>query len=240
MPPLLPNLRTTFRERNESMDPIRVVIADDDDAILRTLSDLIFTDASLELVGVAHETSEVIALALAQSPDVALIDVRMPGGGGAKAAREIRERSSSTHVVAFSNYQDAEVVLEMFRAGAYGYVAKDGSIDDVLRAIHRAAEGRTTISTGSLGDVAERLGEFHLHRHTDAVREIHGGTDAGDERDSGSDLVVGKDSHPYGRYPLMHDLGPPEPFGPRPMPDRRPGERRLIRRLPLVRPGQGD
>jgi DNA-binding NarL/FixJ family response regulator len=158
------------RERNESMDPIRVVIADDDDAILRTLSDLIFTDASLELVGVAHDTSEVIALALAESPDVALIDVRMPGGGGAKAAREIHERSSSTHVVAFSNHQEPEVVLEMFRAGAYGYVAKDGSIDDVLRAIHRAAEGRTTISTGSLGDVAERLGEFHLHRHTDAVR----------------------------------------------------------------------
>jgi hypothetical protein len=63
---------------------------------------------------------------------------------------------------------------------------------------------------------------------------------AGDERGSGSDLVVGKDSHPYGRNPLMHDLGPAEPFGPRPMPDRRPGERRLIRRLPLVRPGQGD
>jgi EAL domain-containing protein (putative c-di-GMP-specific phosphodiesterase class I)/DNA-binding NarL/FixJ family response regulator len=159
------------RERNESMDPIRVVIADDDDAILRTLSDLIFTDASLELVGVAHDTSEVIALALAESPDVALVDVRMPGGGGAKAAREIRELSSSIRVVAFSNDQDAEVVLEMFRAGAFGYVAKDGSIDDVLRAIHRAAEGRTTISTGSLGDVAERLAEFHLHRQTDAVRE---------------------------------------------------------------------
>jgi EAL domain-containing protein (putative c-di-GMP-specific phosphodiesterase class I)/CheY-like chemotaxis protein len=160
-----------IRERNESMDPIRVVIVDDDDAILRTLSDLIRTDASLELVGVAHDTSEAIALALAESPDVALVDVRMPGGGGAQATRELGERSSSTHVVAFSNNQDAEVVLEMFRAGAFGYVAKDGSIDDVLRAIHRAAEGRTTISTESLGHVAERHGEVHHHRQTDAGQE---------------------------------------------------------------------
>jgi EAL domain-containing protein (putative c-di-GMP-specific phosphodiesterase class I)/CheY-like chemotaxis protein len=159
------------RERKESMDPIRVVIADDDETILRTLSDLIGTDASLELVGVAHDTTEVVALALAESPDVALVDVRMPGGGGAKAAREIRRRSPATHVVAFSNHQDTEVVLAMFRAGAFGYVAKDGSLDDVLRAIHRAAEGRTTISTESLGDVAERLAEFHLHRQTDTVQE---------------------------------------------------------------------
>ena len=151
------------------MGPIRVAIADDDDAIVRSLTDLIGTDASLELVGVARDSSEAIALALAESPDVALVDVRMPGGGGAKAAREI-SRSSTTHVVAFSNHQDAEIVLEMLRAGAFGYVSKDGSIDDVLRAIHRAAEGRTTISTGSLGDVAERLAEFHLHRETDDVR----------------------------------------------------------------------
>jgi EAL domain-containing protein (putative c-di-GMP-specific phosphodiesterase class I)/DNA-binding NarL/FixJ family response regulator len=151
------------------VDPIRVAIADDDDAIVRSLIDLIGSDASLELVGVARDASEAIALALAESPDVALVDVRMPGGGGTKAAREI-SRSSATHVVAFSNHQEAEIVLEMFRAGAFGYVSKDGSIDDVLRAIHRAAEGRTTISTGSIGDVAERLAAFHLDRQTDEVR----------------------------------------------------------------------
>jgi EAL domain-containing protein (putative c-di-GMP-specific phosphodiesterase class I)/CheY-like chemotaxis protein len=153
------------------MAPIRVILADDDDVLLRALSDVICSDDSFDLVGTARDTIEAIELTLAESPDVALVDVRMPGGGGMEFARQIRRRSPDTNVVAFSAHQETEVVLAMVRAGAVGFVAKDGAIEDVLQAIRRAAGGRTTLSLDSVADVAERLAEFQPHRRTAAVRE---------------------------------------------------------------------
>src|SRR6266540_740865 len=125
----------------EPMDTIRLIIADDEDVVVSALSDVIAGEPGLELVGVARDADE-IALAVAGTPDVALVDVRMPRGGGARAAREIVKRSPGTSVVAFSGHDDSETVLAMFRAGAAGFVAKDGSMDDVVLAIRRAAAGR--------------------------------------------------------------------------------------------------
>ena len=152
------------------MDPVRVILADDDDLILRALSDVISTDTTIDLVGTARDTEEAIELTLAESPDVALLDVRMPGGGGMQVARQIRRRSPETHVVAFSGHQETETVLAMVRAGAIGFVAKEHSIEDVVHAIHRAAQGHATFSVDPVGDVAERLAEFQLHRKTAAVQ----------------------------------------------------------------------
>ena len=151
------------------MGQIRVIVADDEDVILSTLADVISTDAELELVGVARDADDAIALAIAQAPDVALVDVRMPAGGGTHAAREIVTRSPGTNVVAFSGNQDSETVLAMLHAGAVGYVAKDSATDDILLAIHRATEGRATIATESLRDVAELLASFHLDRESAAM-----------------------------------------------------------------------
>ena len=148
------------------MNPIRVIVADDEDLILSTLADVIATDTDLELVGVAHDTDD--AIAIAEAPDVALVDVRMPGGGGTRAAREILKRSPGTTVVAYSGNQESEAVLAMLRAGAVGYVAKDSATEDILLAIHRATEGRATIATESLRDVAELLASFHLDRESAA------------------------------------------------------------------------
>ena len=92
-------------------------------------------------------------------PDVALLDVRMPGGGGSRAAREIRRRSPETRIVAFSATTDPRTVASMVRAGAVGYVGKDQPGDEVLRAIHRSADGRSSIAVDRLGEVAERLAE---------------------------------------------------------------------------------
>jgi EAL domain-containing protein (putative c-di-GMP-specific phosphodiesterase class I)/DNA-binding NarL/FixJ family response regulator len=122
------------------MKPIRVLVAEDEPQVRDVLAAVIGTDDDLELIGAVEETEGAITMAAAERPDVALVDVRMPGGGGIRAAREIVRRSSSTKVIALSAFEDAETILTMLRAGARYYVAKSDPTDDILAAIHRAAE----------------------------------------------------------------------------------------------------
>ncbi len=138
---------------------IRVILADDEEAVIEAISELVSSDPALDLVGTARDASEAVDLAERCAPDVALVDVRMPGGGGTTATREIRRRAPDTSVVALSASFDAKTVVSMLHAGAIGYVAKDEPPDQVLRAIHRSIRGRASIAVGPMGDVAERLAE---------------------------------------------------------------------------------
>lgn len=141
------------------MGRIRLMLADDEDPVLQAIRELVSTDPFIDLVGTARDAGEAIDLAELHLPDVALLDVRMPGGGGSRAAREIRLRSPETRIVALSASTDPKTVVSMVRAGAVGYVGKDQSGDEVLRAIHRSADGRASIAVDRLGEVAERLTE---------------------------------------------------------------------------------
>ena len=69
------------------MDRIRVLVADDEPAVRAALAELIETEDTLELVGTAKDAQEAIELAIRERPDVALLDVKMPAGGGPRAAR---------------------------------------------------------------------------------------------------------------------------------------------------------
>jgi EAL domain-containing protein (putative c-di-GMP-specific phosphodiesterase class I)/DNA-binding NarL/FixJ family response regulator len=122
------------------MDGIKVLVADDEEGVRDVLAALIASDPTLTLVGSAAEADSAIALATEEQPDVALVDVRMPGGGGLRAAKEIVRRSSSTKVIAVSAQEDPQTVLSMLLAGASGYVAKSDPTDEILRTIHRTLE----------------------------------------------------------------------------------------------------
>lgn len=152
------------------MSRIRLMLADDEDTVLEAMSGIVSTDPFIDLVGTARDAGEAIDLAERHEPDVAVLDVRMPGGGGAKAAREIHRRSPDTSIVALSASTDPRTVVSMIRAGAVGYVGKDQPADDFLRAIHRSIDGRASISVDRLGEVAEQLTEHQL-RHADGNGE---------------------------------------------------------------------
>jgi DNA-binding NarL/FixJ family response regulator len=119
------------------METIRVLIAEDEAAVREAMADLVSSDPGMLVVGTAADAEEAIRLAEAERPDVALIDVKMPAGGGARAAREIRRASAHTHVVALSAYEDRRTVLEMLRAGVVGYIVKGPAADEILYTIRR-------------------------------------------------------------------------------------------------------
>lgn len=145
------------------MDRIRVLIADDEEAVIDVLQALMASEPDLEVAGAATDAESAIELASREQPDVALLDVRMPGGGGPRAAREILRRSPPTKVIALSAHEEVDSVLEMLRAGALGYVVKGESTDAIVRAIHRSLEEQTTFSSRVTDDVAHALAE-QLHR----------------------------------------------------------------------------
>jgi EAL domain-containing protein (putative c-di-GMP-specific phosphodiesterase class I)/DNA-binding NarL/FixJ family response regulator len=140
------------------VDRIRVLIADDEQAIRESLASVIESDPSLEIVGSAQDAQGAIDLAAWRLPDVALLDVRMPGGGP-RAAAEIARLSPSTRMLALSAVEDRESVLAMIRAGALSYVGKTASNEEILSAIHGTAEGGTRLSPKAVDGVFEAIAD---------------------------------------------------------------------------------
>jgi len=139
------------------MPGIRVLIAEDEPDVREALVDLVSSDPEMEVVGEASNAAEAAEVAIRLRPDVALLDVKMPEGGGSQAARAIRQGSPQTLIVGLSAYQDRRTVLDMIRAGVVGYVVKGAAADEILRTIRRAMRGQGTLSTEITGDVIREL-----------------------------------------------------------------------------------
>lgn len=125
---------------------MRVLVADDEPALRDALADLLAHEPSLALVGTAADADQAVSLAHREQPDVALVDVSMPAGGGPRAAREIVRTSPRTRVIALSAFEDRATVLEMLRAGAVGYLVKGAGGEEIVDSIHRVANGRASVS----------------------------------------------------------------------------------------------
>lgn len=131
--------------RTSPSRPVSVLIADDDPEFSAALSELIASQRALLLVGAAVDTGSAVALCKEQNPDVAIVDLRMPGGGGIPAARQIARACPRTKVIALSAYRDPRSVKEMVDAGAVEYLVKgaDSSVE-IVEAILRAASLAST------------------------------------------------------------------------------------------------
>ena len=144
------------------MSRILVMLADDDAGLLEALADSVRGAPDLELAGQATNASQAIQLAVETEPDVVLLDVRMPGGGGVTAARELSRRMPNVKIVGLSAHEDKGSALEMIEAGAVGYIVKGSPEGEILDAVRRAHRGQMSISS-DLGVTAFR----------DLIREVH-------------------------------------------------------------------
>jgi EAL domain-containing protein (putative c-di-GMP-specific phosphodiesterase class I)/CheY-like chemotaxis protein len=145
------------------MDRIRVLVADDDPGLRETLIELIGSEPSLDLVGVAENAGEAIDLAERYKPEVALVDVSMPDGGGARVARALRTRSAGTRVIALSAHEERDVILHLLGAGVAGYLVKGAHPDEILEAIRECVEGGTVFS-GTITDALMDAIDDYLRR----------------------------------------------------------------------------
>jgi CheY-like chemotaxis protein len=118
---------------------LRLLVADDDPVSRLMIGAIVKREPGFELVGEAEDAGQAVELALRRRPDVVLLDVDMPGGGGARAAVEIREGLPEVRIVAISADDSQGSQYDMMRAGAVGFVTKGASDDEILRVIRSSA-----------------------------------------------------------------------------------------------------
>ena len=125
---------------------ISLLIADDHPVVRNGLRGIFTGDPDFEVLGEAASGVEAVALALARRPQVVLMDLRMPGGDGVSAIRELAERLPTTRVLVLTTYGDDGDVLAAIDAGATGYLLKDAPREELLRGVRAAARGESVLS----------------------------------------------------------------------------------------------
>ena len=125
---------------------IKVFMVDDHPILRMGLRNLLEEEADLEVVGEAGDGREAVKKVTELKPDVALLDISMPGLNGIQAARRLKTAAPETRVVILTVHQEEEYVSEALRAGASAYVLKDAAVNDLVQAIRAAAEGKTYLS----------------------------------------------------------------------------------------------
>src|SRR5258708_15123042 len=136
---------------------IQVLIAEDEPLVAKSLSRLIELSSGFELVGVAEDVNQALAIVSARPVDVVISDVRMPEGGGLRLVKEFQLRSPETRVLAYSAYSDDRTVSEMLEAGAIGYVVKNGRNAELLEGLRRAAPNEASITRPAADSLLRQL-----------------------------------------------------------------------------------
>ena len=120
---------------------VRVFLADDHPIFRRGLRGLVDAQPDMQVVGEADDGHAAIAGVIATHPDVAVLDISMPGMNGPQAAEELRRQQPGVKVLALSAHEDRGYVDQMFAVGACGYVVKRAAGDELVRAIRSVAAG---------------------------------------------------------------------------------------------------
>jgi DNA-binding NarL/FixJ family response regulator len=122
-------------------DRIRVVLADDHPIVLAGIRALLNADPEIELVGEATSGSDALPMICSSGPDVAVVDVSMPGLNGLELAERVAGECPQTRVLVLTVHEDAAYVQPLLKAGARGYLLKRSAADDLLRAVRAVAAG---------------------------------------------------------------------------------------------------
>ena len=133
--------------------PIRILIVDDHPVVRNGLIGMLFGRPEFEIAGEASDGQQAVDQSAQLSPQVILMDLRMPVLDGVEAITRIRVRQPEVHVLVLTTYDTDADILRAIEAGATGYILKDAPREDLYRAILATAQGQTYLSPA----VASRL-----------------------------------------------------------------------------------
>jgi two-component system, NarL family, response regulator NreC len=208
---------------------VRVLVVDDNEGFRDTLITLLDTD-DLLVVGQAATGRDAIDLVLAAIPDVVLMDISMPDMDGVETTRRIKALDPRIGIVALTGSDDQRAVRDMLVAGASGYVLKDSDGDEILHAVHAAAEGGGVISSEVTPSVIEELTEA-LERERRRIRQLEIAQDALMERAARRHELVSRLGHEL-RTPVTVILGMAQTLG---HPNATDAERAEMRERLIIR-----
>lgn len=140
-------------------EPVTVLLVDDHAMVRQGVRAFLETQDDMTVVAEAGSGEEAVREAVEHAPDVALMDLIMPGTDGVEATRRLKDRSPRTKVIVLTSYHDDEHIFPAIRAGALSYVLKEVGPDELVDAVRKAAKGEAVLHPR----VASRV-----------VRELHG------------------------------------------------------------------
>jgi signal transduction histidine kinase len=219
---------------------VRVLVVDDNEGFRESLTILLDSE-DLEVVGQASSGQAALEMVRTHSPDVVLMDVRMPTMDGIETTRRLKALRPSIGVVALTGLEDQRAVRDMLVAGASGYVLKDSDGDEIVNAIRRAASGGALLSAAVTPTVIEELTEA-LERERRRTRQLEIAQEALLERAARRQELIGRLGHEL-RTPVTVILGMAQSLRKRTVPaeeepelldtliDRASGLARLVQRF---------
>ncbi len=137
---------------------VRVLVVDDQRVVRDGLALLLRVSPRVELVGTAENGRAALDRLGELTPDVVLMDLRMPVMDGVEATRRIRAGYPSVQVIVLTTYADDESVFAALRAGARGYLTKDADADEIVRAVERVHAGEAMLDTSVQARLLDALG----------------------------------------------------------------------------------
>lgn len=158
---------------------IRVLLVDDQPLVRAGLRTLLDEEADIEVAGDATNGEEAVAAVTALAPDVVLMDIRMPVLDGLEATRRITAHGCAARIVILTTFDLDEYVFQALRAGASGFLLKDATGDEIVRAVRVAASGDALLAPSVTRRLIERFSGHtpsadapHLRLLTDRERDV--------------------------------------------------------------------
>jgi DNA-binding NarL/FixJ family response regulator len=138
-------------------EPVRVFLLDDHEIVREGLRALLGSQQDLEVVGEASTAEEALVRIPPLSPDVAVLDVRLPDGNGVSVCREVRSAQPEIRCLMLTSFADDEALFDAIMAGASGYVLKQIKGTDIVDAVRRVAAGESLLDPSATQRVLERI-----------------------------------------------------------------------------------
>ena len=143
---------------------IRLMIIDDHEMVREGLKAILVTEPDFSIVGLAANAEEALILIERLRPDVALLDVRLPGVSGIEVCRIVTEQYPETAVIILTTFTDEQLIAQSIQAGAKGFILKDVERFDLKRAIRAVARGEAAIDTKTAAAVLAQLRRVGDHK----------------------------------------------------------------------------
>jgi two-component system response regulator DevR len=151
---------------------LRILLVDDHEVVRVGVRTLIERQPGMEVVGEAGSVREAVTRALELAPDVVVLDIRLPGGSGMDACRQIKDHRPQTKIIILTSFPDEEVLFDAIAYGADGYVLKEIGSDDLIRALERIGRGESLLDPAVTDRVLAKMRQVWQQERAHAFADL--------------------------------------------------------------------